>query len=69
MKGTCPCIIIFETPKWTKLNAVLWLYNHDYLYNNIDESNPYFLRFIQYSCNKIFINKKMDNGIEFVFSD
>uniref|UniRef100_A0A6C0EVF4 Uncharacterized protein n=1 Tax=viral metagenome TaxID=1070528 RepID=A0A6C0EVF4_9ZZZZ len=61
-----PSIIIFETSKWNKWNATIWLYNNGYIYHRIDETNKYYIRFIQHIEVGKYINKKMDNGIEFV---
>ena len=64
------CVIIFKTPQWSKLKAILWLYNHQYMDNIYDDTTPGYMRFIQIplSIDKTYINKKMDNGIEFVYS-
>ena len=61
-----PCVIIFEKSKWNKWNATIWLYNNGYIYNRIDETNPHYIRFIQHLQKGNYINKKMDNGIEFL---
>jgi hypothetical protein len=61
-----PCIIIFESSKWNKWNAIIWLYNNGYMYHRIDDTNPHYIRFIQHIEIGIYENKKIGYGIEFV---